>query len=289
MVLAAGLGTRLRPLTDLVPKPLVPVGDRPALAHVLDRLGDAGAPRVVVNAHHGLEAMRRFVGARSGVALSPEADLLGTAGGVARAAELLGPGDVLVWNADILAEVDPRAVVAAHAGPRDATLVVERRPRGEGSVGVDASGAVVRLRAERVAEEEHGAEFLGVHVIGEALRRRLPDRGCLVGDLYIPAMRWGAVLRAWEWGGGFFDIGRPDRYLAANLAWLAARGLSSWVAPGARVAPGVTLRQAVVGEGVSIGGTGAIERCVVWPGASAEAPLADAVVAAAHLVRVPPC
>ena len=297
MVLAAGLGSRLRPLTDLLPKPLVPVGDRPALAHVLDRLAAAGLGPVAVNAHHGLDAMRAFLEARGGAALSPEPDLLGTAGGLARAAALLGDGDALVWNADILVELDPRRLIAAHAGAAargaEATLVVQPLAPGQGSVGLDASGRVVRLRDARAGDESSGGEFLGVQVIGEGLRRALPARGCLVGDVYIPAMLRGARLAAHLWEGPFFDIGTPRTYLAANLAWAAARGLSAWLHPTARVAPGVVVRDAVIGAGATVnasgGGDCALERCVVWPGASVVAPLAAAIAVPGHVLRVSPC
>jgi mannose-1-phosphate guanylyltransferase len=294
MVLAAGLGSRLRPLTDVTPKPLVPVGDRPALAHLLDRLAGSGAGRVVVNAHHGLAQMRRFVEGRAGVTLSSEAELLGTAGAVSLARAHLGPGDVLVWNADVLVDLDPRQLAADHAlasarDGADATLVVQRRAPGQGSVGLDASGRIVRLRAERTADEAHGGEFLGVHVIGEGLRRRLPQRGCLVGDLYIPAMRGGAKLGAWIWPGAFFDIGSVQSYLAANLAWLSARGQGAWISPEARVSAGATLKETLVGPGGAVLGDGLVERCVVWSGASLAAPVSGAVAAPGHLVRVPPC
>jgi mannose-1-phosphate guanylyltransferase len=295
MVLAAGLGSRLRPLSDVCPKPLVPVGDRPALAHVLDRLAAGGVSRVVVNAHHGLPQMERFVAGRSGVALSREAELLGTAGGVSFAGPLLdeglGAGDVLVWNADILVDLDPRQLVADHAGApaRDATLVVQRRQRGQGSVGLDGEGRIVRLRGERVADEAHGGEFLGVHMLGAGLRARLPKRGCLVGDLYIPAMQAGARLQAWVWTGTFFDIGSVATYLTANLAWLSARGLDAWVGPGARVSTDVSLRRTLVGEGASVRGAGLLDACVVWPGVSVAAPMSATVAAPGRLVRVPPC
>ncbi len=291
MVLAAGLGSRLRPLTEILPKPLVPVGDRPALAHVLERVAAAGLGRVVVNAHHGLEKLEEFLAGYPSVALSPEPELLGTAGGVAAAAALLGDGDVLVWNADILATVDPAALVAAHAAApeRAATLVVQRREPGSGSVGLDATGRVVRLRGERVADEASGGEFSGIHVLGAGLRRTLPDRGCLVGDTYIPAMRGGARLQAFVWEGAFFDIGSVASYVEANLAWLASRRLAHWTGPGARLEPGVTLVRTVVGAGAAAQGPGALEGCVVWPGASAQAPLAHAVVAPGRIVRVGSC
>jgi mannose-1-phosphate guanylyltransferase len=291
MVLAAGMGTRLRPLTDLVPKALVPVGDRPALAHVLARLVAAGLGPIAVNGHHGLEQVESFLREHPTVALSRESELLGTAGGVAGAAALLGAGDVVVWNADILASIDASALVAAHAarGGCAATLAVQRRPAGSGNVGLDPAGRIVRLRDERVAEETIGADFLGVHVIGADLRRALPSRGCLVGDAYIPAMRRGARLQAFEFEGAFFEIGSVASYLDANLGWLASKGIPQWSAADAVAAPGVDLVQTVLGAGAVARGHGVLERCVVWPGASVEAPLAGAVVVPGRIVRVGPC
>jgi mannose-1-phosphate guanylyltransferase len=291
MVLAAGLGSRLRPLTEILPKPLVPVGDRPALAHVLERLAAAGLGPVVVNAHHGIERLRHFLAAHPSVAVSAEAELLGTAGGVAGAAPLLGAGPVLIWNADILAPIEPGALIGAHLGEpgRAATLVVRPCERGCGNVGLDENGRVVRLRTERVAGEARGGEFVGVHVLGARLRAALPERGCLVGDVYLPALQRGATLRAFEWDAPFFDIGTVPAYLAANLDWLSSRALRSWVAPGAVLGEGVTLERALLGEAATARGAGVLERCVVWPGASAEAPLTDAVVTPGRIVRAAPC
>ncbi len=282
MVLAAGLGTRLRPLTEGRAKALVPVGDRPALAHVLDRLRAGGLARVVVNAHHHLDQLRAFARGEAGVdlGLSEETDLLGTAGGIAHARGLLGEGDVLLWNADILADVDVPALLAAHATlPAEATLVVQPLARGQGSVGLDEAGRVVRLRQESFADEARGGQFLGIHVLGQALRARLPAKGGLIEDVYLPALGRGEVLRAHLFDGAWHDIGTLATYVEANLAWLAARGLSHWVGPGARVADGVVLDRVVVGAGASVTGQGALTRCVVWPGAHAVAPLAGQVTA----------
>jgi mannose-1-phosphate guanylyltransferase len=288
MILAAGAGTRLRPLTDWRPKPLVPIGDRPALAHVIARLRAAGASPIVVNAHHLAGDVRAFATAR-GVGVSEEKQLLGTAGGVARAARLLGPGDVIVWNADILAAVDLPALAAAHgAGDVAATLVVHPRASGLGPVGVDAGGRVVRLRAERFGAEEHGGDFLGISVVGAALRTRLPGRGCLVADAWIPALRAGATIRAFTHGAAWHDIGTVASYLAANLAWLDARGLSQWVGEGAQVDAGVSLDRTILGEGAHGVGAGPLARCVVWPGARITAPLSDAIVAAGSSIVRPP-
>ena len=122
MILCAGLGTRLRPLTDWCAKPLVPIGDRPALAHILDRLVGT---RAVVNAHHRAADIEAFARARSrDLLVSVEPDLLGTAGGIAHASPLLGSGDILVWNGDILAD---QPTVGDRAPPGPAQPEVARR------------------------------------------------------------------------------------------------------------------------------------------------------------------
>lgn len=285
MVLAAGLGTRLRPLSDALPKPLVPVGDRPALLHVLERLAAGGVTRAVMNTFHLPDAFARLDGLPLSLQVVREATLLGTAGGVANAAEQLGAGDVLVWNADILADLDVRALLAAHGdGGAAATLAVAPRAAGEGTVGVDARGAVVRLRGERFGAEVSGGDFVGVHVLGAALRAGLPATGCLVGDVYLPLLRAGRALRAHCTGVPWDDVGSVASYLEANLRWLRARGSASFVGAGAEVAAGVRLEACVIGAGARVEGTGeaegegTLQRVVVWPGARVRAPLADAVV-----------
>jgi mannose-1-phosphate guanylyltransferase len=285
MVLAAGLGTRLKPLTEQRAKALVPVGDRPILSHVLDHLWAAGASRVVVNTHYRAREVESYaVAQRRELLLSHEPELLGTAGGLAQAQDLLGAGDVLLWNADILAEVDVPALLAAHAhaarrlAPARATLLVQPLAKGLGSVGCSARGTVVRLRRESVEEEAHGGEFLGIHVIAGSLRRTLPARGCLVGDVYIPALKGGAMLGVALHEGAFFDVGTLQGYARANRAWLAARSVSSWTGSSARIGPDVVLEGTVVGEGAVVRGAGNVARSVIWPGAIATAPIADAIV-----------
>jgi mannose-1-phosphate guanylyltransferase len=287
MVLAAGLGTRLRPLTEWCAKPLVPVGDQPALGHVLAQLRAAGIARLVVNAHHRLADMRAFAKETPDISVSEEPDLLGTAGGVAHALGRLGSGDVLVYNADTFAQIDLRALADAHAGDEErATLVVRARAPGQGSVGLDENQRLVRLRNERIRTEAYGGDFLGVQVIGAALLRRLPRRGCLVGDTYIHALHRGFDLRAFLHPGPSFDIGTPRGYLDANLAWLAARGTSHWAGAGARIDPQVAVAETILGAGAAASGRGTISRCVVWPGATARAPVADAVVTIENVVLV---
>jgi mannose-1-phosphate guanylyltransferase len=134
MVLCAGLGTRLLPLTERIPKPLMPVGDRTVLGHVLGALRAAGVGRIAMNTHHRaevFEACRAEIGL-SDVSILHEPDILGTAGGVRNARAALGEGDVLVHNGDIMAPgIDLGALFSAwEAADAAALWVVKMRPDG---------------------------------------------------------------------------------------------------------------------------------------------------------------
>jgi mannose-1-phosphate guanylyltransferase len=281
-ILAAGLGTRLRPLTDWLPKPLLPVGDRPALAHILDRVRPV-ASSIVANAHHRAADLRAFLEASApDVHVSEEVRILGTAGGLAEAIHFLGAGDVLVWNGDILASLDPLLLLESHrSGPsREATLTIRKLPRGQGNVGLDGNGRIVRLRTEAMsgAEEASGGAFLGIHIVGESLRATLPSEGCLVGDVYLPALRRGSILRAFDVGDiAWHDIGTLADYASANAAWLEQRA-GSYVDPSATIAPAARIERSIVGRGARVEGQGTLTDCVVWPDARAAAPLERAVV-----------
>jgi mannose-1-phosphate guanylyltransferase len=273
-VLAAGLGTRLRPLSDHLPKPLVPVGDKPALAHVLEQARVVGP--VVVNAFHKADAILAF-GTREAVDVVCEPSLLGTAGGLRHAASRLLAGPVLVWNADILTALDGSALLDAHIrSDALATLAVAPRPLGLGTVGLDAAGRVVRLRGERFGAESRGADFVGIHVVGPELREALPEVGCLVGDVYLPALRAGGTLGSFHHAAPFFDVGTMASYLDANLAWLDTAALSSWMAQDASVVGGAHVTRSIVGEGARVEAN--LEACVVWPGSVATSPERRAIV-----------
>jgi mannose-1-phosphate guanylyltransferase len=281
MILAAGLGTRLRPLTDELPKPLVPIGDRPMLAHVVAELARGGIRRAALNVFHHAPAFTRSVLEDLPIELTVlrEAELLGTAGGLANAGAALGRGDVVTWNGDILAEVDVRALLSAHASfGALATLAVWPRPRGQGTIGRARDGSVVRLRGEQFGEEALGGDFLGIQVIGDVLRALVPPRGCLVGDAYLPALRRGAKLASFDVRTAWADVGTLRAYLQANLDWLAAAGHESWLGAGAHLGSKVEPRTSVIGAGAVVEGEGLLHECVIWPGARARAPLHRVIV-----------
>jgi mannose-1-phosphate guanylyltransferase len=285
MVLCAGLGTRLRPLTDELPKPLMPVGDTSLLERIIARLRAAGIERVVVNSHHLSDAIARAA-TDLGLTRSHEPDLLGTAGGVRHAATAIGDGAVLVVNGDIAAEMDIAELCREHheADALATLAVADLGPPGSGTVGIGWRGEVVRLRGEQFGAEARGAQFIGAQILSALARERLPREGCLVGDVYLPALHSGQLLRCAQVVDRWWDIGTPGAYLRCNLDWLKQRAARCW--SDGWISGGVTLDQALVGRGASIAGRGSVERVVVWPGARARAPLQNAIVTPQRIVPV---
>lgn len=277
--MAAGFGTRLRPLTLELPKPVVPVGDRPLLAHVAATCRSAGLAPLVANVHHEHEKIARIIRELSlDIDVVVEPEIRGTAGGVAGARELLGPGPVLVWNGDILTEA-PVAELVRVAAERDAqVLAVSPRPAGEGTVGLDDDGAVVRLRGQVFGREARGGDYVGVMALGPGVVAALPDRGCLFGDVALPDLAAGKRVWTIASAAAWSDLGDLKEYVAANFRWLDERGAGAWQAETARVAGAVRLERCLVGDSAEVTGAGELREVIVWPGASVKAPLARAVV-----------
>lgn len=286
MILAAGLGTRLRPLSLELPKPLFWVGDRRVLAYIAGQLKAAGIGEAVINTHYLADAFDEGVLAELplGLRVLFEAEILGTSGGVANALGCLGEGDIVVWNGDIVADLDVGALLSAHQQNegREATLVVAKREAGTGTVGLDRCGDVVRLRGECFGDEAAGGDFLGIQVLGTGLRGRLAKPGCLVGDVYLPALRERMRIGTFVFEKDWLDIGTPQSYWEANMRWLGRQSCSSegYWGPDVACSKDVRVERCVIGRGAQLQGRGSLRECVVWPGAKVVAPLERAIVTA---------
>lgn len=285
MVLCAGLGTRLRPLTARLPKPAVPVCGLPLVRYALALLAGAGARRAVVNVHHLPEAMAAAAEASAaalglGLVVSREPVIAGTGGALREArAALGGAAAVVVVNGDVLFDVDlPAALRAHHASGALATMVLTRMPEGAGyaAVETDAGGAVRRIagRFGPGGDALTPWHFTGVHVLDPELLERVPAAPFELDvnrHVYPPLMAAGLV-RGHVVGGAWDDLGTPARYLAANEDVLSGRfplarfhGASPfaghepfghpgvWLGPGAHVDPGAALHApALVGAGARV-------------------------------------
>jgi len=288
MVLSAGFGTRLRPLTDEIPKPLVTVGDRALLLTTLEKLHEQGAARLCVNVHHVADKIEsKLKQLKFTVDVFVEEEIRGTAGGIAQANALLSGAPAIVVNGDIVGELPLDELLEA---PTDGlALAPAPGSLGEGTVGVGSDGSVVRLRGEFFGEEVLSGDYIGVAQLGERCLATLPEEGCLVGDWALPELRSGRKVQTVMTDVSFEDIGTPGAYLSANLAWLdrrlsSALGREGYVGHLAELGPGVHLNRCVIGEGAKVSGVGLIEECVVLPGAHAVAPLKHAIVTPAGVV-----
>lgn len=289
MVLCAGFGQRLRPLTDELPKPLLPVGDRSVLAHICRWLRAVGRTGAVANTHWLPEKFAN-INDELEIALDliVEPEIRGVAGAVAGARHRLS-APVVVWSGDMLIEAPPLDELVARAGASGDVCLAVTPARGAGTVGLDAAGRVVRVRGEVCGVERHAADYVSLFAAGARALNEFSNPGGLIEDYCLPRMRRGEPIETCVFSGRWWDIGTPASYLQANLDWLAQNARTeggSYVAPGASVAPGVRLAASVVGAGATVRGSGLIDSCVIWPGSNVEAPLARAVATPRGVVRV---
>lgn len=230
MVLAAGLGSRMRPITDTCPKPLVPVGGRRLIDRVLDRLVEAGVARAVVNVHHLADQVEAHVRRerRLAITISDERDaLLETGGGVKRALALLSP-TFLVLNSDSLWTERGAGAIGLlleqwRPDLMDALLLLAPRD----SLGYDGDGDFSRATDGRLARRERGGTaplvYAGVAILKAASFEGTPEGAFslnLIFDRAIAADR----LYGWPLEGEWLHVGTPEAIRAAEerLAALSA-------------------------------------------------------------------
>ncbi len=155
-VLAAGLGTRLRPLTYEIPKPMVPVLDRPVMAHIVDHLRRAGITDIVANLHYFPDTIRDYFG--DSIEYVYEDELSGTAGGVRRCREHLGDGTFLIFSGDALTDVDIERFLAAHRSNGGIATIAAKQVGDTQEYGVIVHDAQGRISAFQ--EKPHPDEAL---------------------------------------------------------------------------------------------------------------------------------
>ena len=220
IVLAGGLGTRLRGVVDDVPKPMAPVLGRPFLAYVLDQLVDSGFHAVVLAAGYRHEVIRSYFGDEyRGLALvwSVESKPLGTGGAIQLACDQAHSGDVFVLNGDTYLELDYRAMLKAHvrAGAQ-LSVAICQVPDVARYGALEVSEGIVRGFREK-GQSGPGWINGGTYVLGPALHDRLPKRGAFSfeQELLAPEVQSIRPL-AFLTTGLFIDIGIPEDYARAQ-------------------------------------------------------------------------
>ena len=232
MVLAAGLGTRMRPLTERRPKPLLEVGGKALIDHVLDRLADAGVERAVVNVHHFAEQIERHLAARTKphIVISDERGLLlGTGGGVVKALSALGEAPFFHINSDTIwiDGVKPNLTRLAEAFDPTAMDALLLLAPTIGSIGYAGRGDFVMApdgRLRRRGEREVAPfVYAGAAILTPALFAGAPAGEFPLTDLFERAAHAGR-LHGLRLEGMWMHVGSPDAVVSAEAAISASTG-----------------------------------------------------------------
>ncbi len=235
MVLAAGYGSRLRPLTAAIPKPLVPVANRPLLWYILSSLRVAGIRTVAINLHYHGEQIRQWLGRGEAldidVTYSEEAELLGSAGGVRRVRDFFGNDPALIVHGDLLFDVDLRDVIQYHLS-RQAEVTLVLHPAHQrfkyGMIKVNPRGEIaqfVQQQAPWVSGPLTEAVFTGVQILDASVLDSIAAEqvSVLTTDVYPRLLTPSARVFGYLMQGYWSDIGTPLRYWEANLDVLSGR------------------------------------------------------------------
>ena len=279
-VLGAGLGTRLRPLTDDLPKPLIPIFQKPLITFALDHLIDVGTERFVINTHKRAELFESFFCDSEyeghSVTLVHEADLLETGGGIKNAERYLGSDPFLTYSGDILTDIKLQPLIDEHfRRGNDVTLALR-----ETGLAWD-----VALRDHHVVDiatrygKTGNLDFANVAIWNPGIFQRIPPRQKIS---FIPILAdWigkggkigGLVMNDGKW----FNIGSRAEYLDVHRTILREHWvpqyikLREWperVAKAATVDPSAQVRGcSVVGENCQVGPGAVLEDTILWPGA----------------------
>jgi mannose-1-phosphate guanylyltransferase len=296
MILAAGFGTRLGPLSEERPKPLLPVCDVPLIRYAVALLAGHGITDIVVNLHHRGQQIADDLkdGTRMGVKIvySREEHILGTGGGIRKVLDLLGNEPFIVMNGKIIIDVDLGAVLARHReSGAQATLVV--RPDADaarwGAIDAPQEGGRIRKLLG-----EGAFMFTGVQVLDPALVARLPTDGVecdIVRQGYVPWLAEGAAIDAYVSDGYFMEHSTPERYLRGNMNVLRGQAgikypptvltgvdpsaevhAEAQLIPPVRIGPGARIGayaevgpDVVVGAYASVAAGMRVQRTVIWP------------------------
>jgi len=296
VVLVGGFGTRLRPLTNSVPKPMLPVGHRPMIARLIDRLARGGVTEVVLALGFKPEPfLEAFPDGRCGeVALryAVEPEPLDTAGAIRFAADAAGIDDTfVVANGDVMTDLDVGALIDAHRGwGAEATihLIGVDDPSSFGVVDVDERGSV-RAFVEKPARGTEPSNLInaGTYVFEPSVLSRIePGHPSSIERDTFPAVASDGRLFGMATDDYWIDAGRPSLYRAANLDLLGDRrrfDRCEPIAPTAEVDPAATIVNSIVGDRVAVRAGARVTDSVLLPDAVVEA---DAAVSRSLVMGV---
>jgi mannose-1-phosphate guanylyltransferase len=291
MILAAGFGTRLRPLSYELPKPIVPVLGRPLCSYNMEFLFQAGIREFVLNLHRQPKLIQQRVsgwaGKKIGVKYTVEPEILGTGGGIWNARNFLSGGTFVTANSDTVIRFPFASALAYHRKKQAlVTLVLFPDPEKRyPPVWIDQEGRITGF-GNVAGDGTRSGFYTGFQILEPELLRRIPagKASCIIRETYAPLLRDGAPLFGFLSSGTFREFGSPADYLYGTLALLSEKpgqkgDLPStpadsvitppvYISPQAKIGHGARIGpEAVVEEDGAIGEGATVTRGIVWPGA----------------------
>ncbi|HEY5995934.1 MAG TPA: NDP-sugar synthase [Candidatus Deferrimicrobiaceae bacterium] len=291
MILAAGLGTRLHPLSYEIPKPIVPVLGRPLCTWSLAFLARSGVKSFVLNVHQHprmiQQAVLDWAGGRIPSHFTVEPEILGTGGGIGNARNHLRGGTFVTANGDAIVRFDFARALAFHRRKKSlATLVLfPNDARRYTPAWIRPSGRITGFGADS-GDGRLSGFYTGVQILEPELLDRIPHGkpSCIIRDIYVPLIAQGAPIHGFLTKGSFREFGTPADYLRETIGLLGEpaerdplppfprSGIEivqpAWISPKARIAPGAVIGpNAVIEENASVESGAAVSHAVVWPGA----------------------
>ncbi|MCX6179492.1 MAG: NDP-sugar synthase [Chlorobiales bacterium] len=282
-ILAAGFGTRLRPLTDHLPKPLIPVLNIPSLFYTFFLLKQAGITEIICNIHHHSNAIRHFIEASDlpgiSVVFSEEPVILGTGGGLKKCEKLLGSDEFLLVNSDIITDIDFRALINHHhQSGRPGTLTLYKTPEAAtiGYVGVQ-NGLVIDFRNLRNSGLVSSYIYTGTAVLSPEIFKFLKEEFSGIVDTGFTGLIDNGGLSYYRHEGLWKDIGTMQNYWLANLDIASVITKTSHqmnlaigihphsISPEAFISPNADIACSVIGKGCHIGADCTIRNSVLLP------------------------
>lgn len=283
MILAAGLGTRLWPLTEDRTKPAVPFLNKPLVAYAVEFVRRFGIRNIIVNLHHCPESVRDALGDGSAfdtsIQYSFESEILGTGGAIDKVRCLLEDDEFVVVNGKIVTDIDLGAAIDQHRR-RDAlaTLVVLPNARRErfSTVDCDHTGAILGFGGypKPLAPGETGQDvpaplmFTGIQVLSPRVFEYVP-RGVFshtTTDVYPPAIRAGERVQAFVASGTWREMSTVERYLGESLACMRDRGENYVAGGGCEIASDAVVEQSVLWRDVRVESGAVVRRSVLGDG-----------------------
>ncbi|MBN1905028.1 MAG: NDP-sugar synthase [Deltaproteobacteria bacterium] len=267
MIMAAGFGTRLKPLTDKIPKALVPVLNRPILERNIEYLAGFGIKDIIINAHYHMAQIESYLkGCKIpwvNLSISLEPEILGTGGGLSNCRAFLKDDTFMLINSDILTNIDLDKAVESHKkSGAIVTMVLHDYPLFNQ---VEVKNNTVNKIYKDAAPGRFA--FTGIHVLSPSVFDWLPQKGYsdIISECYRPMIESGKSINAHMVKGHYwYDIGTIDSYIKASLDFLRLENRQIYKGDNLRLDASATVKNwAIIGNNVTIGKDVVIDSSII--------------------------